>query len=342
MIPVRNVYYMLSYAFRVLTNQGYKGMETEEFHNVAELCAAILCRGVSIQLKRGLVKEYIPKVEPLSSPKGKIDVSDSIKDLTITKRQLVCSHDEFTINCYMNRIIKTTLELLASANINTSRKKDIRRMLLYFKEVDSLDIYRIDWSMQFNRNNQNYRMLINVCWLVIKGLIHTNQEGSVKLMDYLDDQKMHRLYEKFILEYYRTEHTELRAEASQIPWNEANNLMDMLPIMQTDVTLTKGNKTLVIDAKYYSKSVKEHFNRTEVISGNMYQIFTYVKNKTDQLQVDPRNVAGLLLYAKTDEQITPDNDYEIGGNTIGVHTLDLNADFDSIRKELDAIVEKYL
>ena len=46
MIPVQNVYYMLSYAFKVLTEQGYKNLATEKYHNVAELCAAILVRGV--------------------------------------------------------------------------------------------------------------------------------------------------------------------------------------------------------------------------------------------------------------------------------------------------------
>ena len=35
MIPIRNIYHMLSYAFQVLNGQGYKQMATEEFHNVA-------------------------------------------------------------------------------------------------------------------------------------------------------------------------------------------------------------------------------------------------------------------------------------------------------------------
>ena len=41
MIPIKNVYYMLAYAFRDLNEQGYKSIEMEEFHNVAELCTAI-------------------------------------------------------------------------------------------------------------------------------------------------------------------------------------------------------------------------------------------------------------------------------------------------------------
>ena len=91
MIPIQNVYYMLSYAFRVLNEQGYKSIETEEFHNVAELCASILTKGVSLQLKRGLGKEYISETEALSSPRGKIDVTASIKDLSKVKGQLVCT-----------------------------------------------------------------------------------------------------------------------------------------------------------------------------------------------------------------------------------------------------------
>ena len=54
MIRIQNIYYMLSYAFQVLNEQGYKQVATEEFDNVAELCAAILIKGVSLQIKRGL------------------------------------------------------------------------------------------------------------------------------------------------------------------------------------------------------------------------------------------------------------------------------------------------
>ena len=56
MIPVQNIYYMLSYAFQALQTQTYKNLATENFHNTAELCAAILDKGVSTQLKRVLVE----------------------------------------------------------------------------------------------------------------------------------------------------------------------------------------------------------------------------------------------------------------------------------------------
>ena len=153
MIPIQNVYYMLSYAFRVLNEQGYKSIATEEFHNVAELCASILTKGVSLQLKRGLGKEYISETEARSSPRGKIDVTASIKDLSKVKGQLVCTYDDFSVNSYMNRIIKTTMELLLKSKISPARKKEIKKQLVFFGEVDTLDVHTINWSMRFNRNN---------------------------------------------------------------------------------------------------------------------------------------------------------------------------------------------
>lgn len=47
MIRIQNIYYMLAYAFQVLNEQGYENIATEEFDNTAELCAAILARGIS-------------------------------------------------------------------------------------------------------------------------------------------------------------------------------------------------------------------------------------------------------------------------------------------------------
>ena len=299
MIRIQNIYYMLAYAFQVLNEQGYKNIATEEFDNTAELCAAILARGISTQVKRGLGKEYIPQTEALSSLRGKLDISESIKTQTFLKKQMICSYDDFSVNSVMN------------------------------------------WNMQYNRNNQTYRMLISICYLVFKGLLQTQSDGTTKLMDFLDEQRMHRLYEKFILEYYRKEHPELTANASQIPWQLDDDFGDMLPVMQTDIMLTKDEKTLIIDAKYYAHTTQRQYDKNTLHSGNLYQIFTYVKNKEAELAEQPHKVAGMLLYARTDEEIYPEKEYRMSGNQIGVRTLNLDGDFDMIKNQLNEIAEKF-
>lgn len=339
MIRIQNIYYMLSYAFQVLNEQGYKQVTTEKFENFAELCAAILINGVSLQIKRGLNREYLIKTESLSLLHGKIDIASSIKQQSMLKKKLICSYDEFSVNSYMNRIIRTTMDVLIRGDINKSQKKQIRKLLIYFSDVEPLNCNSINWKLHFNKNNQTYQMLISICYLVLKGLLQTTSNGTTKLMDFLDEQRMCRLYEKFILKYYRKEYPDLSASASQIPWNIDDGYIDMLPIMQSDITLKNKEKTLVIDAKYYAHTTQQQYNVNTLHSGNLYQIYTYVKN------LDSGNtgkVSGMLLYAKTDELILPDNSYQMGGNTISVRTLNLDCDFSEIKKQLNDIADEFM
>ena len=71
----------------------------------------------------------------------------------------------------------------------------------------------------------------------------------------------------------------------------------------------------------------------------MYQIYAYVKN---QDRGHTGKVSGLLLYAKTQEALTPDCRYDIDGNIIAAKTLDLNQEFSSIARQLDEAVEEYI
>lgn len=342
MIPIRNIYYMLSYAFKILQEQGYRDIEVEQFDNVGELCAAILSKGISLQLKRGLGREYIENTESLSSLRGRIELSDSIKTQSLLKRQLICSYDVFSENSYMNRILKTTMELLLRSEISKNRKTEIRKLLVFFNNVELIDVHSINWKIQYNRNNQTYRMLISICYLVIKGLLQTTTDGTIRLMDFLDEQRMCRLYEKFILEYYRKEFPQISASASQIPWVVDDDMKEMLPVMQTDIMLSKDARVLIIDAKYYSHTMQTQFDVRTLHSGNLYQIFTYVKNKEAEMAGSPHEVSGMLLYARTDEDSQPDKkEYWMSGNKISVQTLNLNCEFAEVRTQLDAIVVGY-
>lgn len=342
MIHYQNIYHMLAYAFQVLNEQGYKEVALEsDFENTAELLSAILCKGVATQIKRGLIREYIVTKDVLTSPRGKIEISESIKTGSMRKKQLVCAYDDFSTNAYHNRIIKTTFDVLLKANISKERKKEIKKLLIYFDEVETMDIHNINWNQRYDRNNQTYKMLINVCYMVLKGLLQTTQNGNTKLMDFLDEQRMCRLYEKFILEYYRKHFPKMKTSASQIPWALDDGVGIMLPVMQSDIMLSKNEKVLIIDAKYYSHTTQTQYDKHTIHSNNLYQIFTYVKNKDMEYEDLPHEVAGLLLYARTDEEVQPDNSYLMSGNRISVKTLDLNCDFEEIKRQLDQIAISY-
>ena len=340
-IRVRNVFHMLAYAFSALTEQGYRAVATEDFDNAAELCAAILERGVSLQLKRGLGQEYVNRTEARSSLRGAIKATESVKSQAIWRRQLVCSYDEFSVDTTMNRVIKATVALLVRSDISRARKKSLKKLMVYFANVREIDLHTVNWNMRYDRNNRTYRMLMAVCWLVVKGLLQTQSDGSVRMTDFFDEQRMSRLYEKFILEYYRKEHPRLRASASFVEWALDDGMSEGLPAMRSDITLSARGRVLIIDAKYYAATMQTNFDKKTVHSGNLYQIFAYVKNKQAVLERagESVEVSGMLLYAATDEEVQPDVTYRMSGNQIGVRTLDLDRPFEEIRAQLDGIAD---
>ena len=340
-IRVRNLFHMLAYAFSALTEQGYRALATEDFDNAAELCAAILERGVSLQLKRGLGQEYVNRTEARSSLRGTIKVTESVKSQAIWRRQLVCTYDEFSVDTTMNRVIKATVALLVRSDISRARKKSLKKLMVFFADVREIDLHAVEWNMRYDRNNRTYRMLMAVCWLVVKGLLQTQSDGSVRMMDFFDEQRMSRLYEKFILEYYRREHPRLHASAPHIDWVLDDNFSRGLPKMRSDVTLSAGGRVLIIDAKYHTSTMQTYYEKQSVKSENLYQIFTYVKNKQAALERvgESVEVSGMLLYAATDEDIQPDVTYRMSGNRIGATTLDLDRPFEEIRAQLDGIAD---
>ena len=98
---------------------------------------------------------------------------------------------------------------------------------------------------------------------------------------------------------------------------------------------------LIIDAKYYSHTTQTQYDKHTLHSNNMYQIFTYVKNRDYAFGEAEHKVSGMLLYAKTEEEMQPDNVYQMSGNQITVRTLDLNLPFDEIAGQLNAIVKTH-
>ena len=214
---------------------------------------------------------------------------------------MICTYDEFSTNIQFNQIIKSTVLLLLKANITNSRKKSLRKLLLFFSDVNEIDLHFVNWNQQYNRSNQ-----------------------------------------KFLLEYYRKEHPELTANASQIAWQLDDTENQMLPRMQTDIMLSKNNNILIIDAKYYSHMTQQQYGIHTLHSNNLYQIFTYVKNKEFELRNYEHTVSGMLLYAQTDEDIIPNNTYHMSGNQISVLALDLNQDFSKISRTLDDIAKNFL
>ena len=302
--------------------------------------AAILGKGVASQLKQGLYREYILQEEELSVLRGKLNIQGTIRNKIQHKQKLSCEYDELSENNLLNQILKTTMQILVrQKTLKQEHKVVLKKNLVFFDNVDVIEPGQIKWDrIRYQKNNQSYRMLMNVCYLVITGLILSTEKGEVKLATFLDDRAMHSLYEKFILEYYRYHPPASNANPDTMRWGIEDGMVELLRAVVSDITRKHGGRTLIIDAKYYAHTMQSQYDVQSIHSGNLYQVFTYVKNLDKD---NTGNVAGMLLYAKTQEQITPNNKYSMGGNTIWVKTLDLNLPFSQIAEQLEKIAGDY-
>lgn len=343
-ILIRNIYHMLSYAFQELRKNNYENITKEDFEYILDIFAEILYRGVSEQLKQGLYKEYIERHETLSTMRGRLDINGTIRNIIQRKQCLDCEYDELSINNQLNRILKSTMLLLVrSEDVNTKRKRQLHSILPFFNDVDECDLRNVRWSaMRFQRNNRSYRMLMNICYFIVDCSLLTTESGNLRMPTF-SDEHMNRLFERFVLNYYKRHHPSLKANADAIKWNVLEDSesvgLDLLPSMQSDITLHSADHTLIIDTKYYSAMMQSQYDKHTIHSGNLYQIFTYVKNRDKE---HTGNVSGMLLYVRTKEDIAPELDLVIDGNRIMVGTIDLNKEFIHIKEQLDSIVTKWI
>ena len=338
-IHILNIYYMLAYAFKALREGVYVNMVGEDFENAEDLFGEILSLGLSHLLKRGLHRTYEEVHEDMTGLRGKIDMAGTIRHLQNKRQVMSCVHDEFSVNNDFNQILKTTASaLLGTGKLKRSGNR-LKRTLSYFGEVDTLDIHRIRWSaLKYERNNQHYLMLINVCKFVVDGLLLDEANSGnrrIRAME-IDEDAMASLYEGFIREYY-ARHYDLHAMSKQIAWDVPNGTDEsLLPKMQSDVMLSDSSKALIIDAKFYGSIMQENWDCFSIRNSHLYQILAYVNN---QQAMEPRRpVSGMLLYAKTSEGMPETAAWTIGGHDIAVQVLDLAKPFVDLSKQLDEIV----
>lgn len=338
-IFIHNIYYMLTYAFQELKQNNYEEIAGEDFDTILQLFAQILTKGIACQLKQGIYRTYITKLDSIPTLRGKLYIAQTIRNKLGRRQQIACEFDELSEDNIYNQIIKTTvLILIKEESVKKEQKKKLKNMMLFFSNVSTINLVNIKWNMlKFDRNNKSYQMLLYICYFISESILMTTESGKYKMKTFTDEH-LCRLFEKFVLEYYKANHPEYKAQAAQIGWNIDISVSTtyILPIMQTDILLTIDERTLIIDTKYYSHSMQVQYDKPTIHSQNLYQIHTYVMNQDREHK---GKVDGMLLYVKTDEEITPDGQMKTNdGNNIYFRTLDLNVPFEDIKKQLEEYI----
>ena len=337
-IPIRNIFYMLAYSHKELKEREYTRVGSESFDNVLDLYSTILLISVSRLLKGGLIKDYISLEEDLFVIKGKLNLNKTISRNTLYNKKIVVDYDEYSTNILFNKIIKSTLiKLSRSKEISVEKRRSLKKLIPYFTDIDEIILSTIKWhDITFNNNSYRYRFTLKICEYIFKELI-INDEDDLLSKELYDERRLSNIYENFVLNFYKQE-TSYHVSSPQIKWKVEEDVNNNLPIMQTDIVVKKEDRIIIIDTKFYTKNMlkRSETSKEKHISNNLYQIFTYVNNYVSDFE--DSSIEGILLYAKTDEEIQANDRYLINDNKISILNLDLNEDFESIKENLFKVI----
>ena len=197
---------------------------------------------------------------------------------------------------------------------------------------------RVFQQVQIDRNRRYYRFLLSVCQLIHEQLLVDEKSEETRFSD-ISEERMEKLYEDFIIEFYRREqkHYRINHHGRIIAWADegtSEHHRSKIPRMEADVILEAPNRRIIMDAKYYREAYGGRFGG-KLHSANLYQLLAYLRNREATEVPGPKH-EGMLLYPTVDK--TVEVDVRLEGYTILARSIDLAQDWRAIHNRLLALI----
>lgn len=341
-IPVQNLYYLLSYAWDLLSESAPAPVAMDDTRSAPDMLALLLAGAIESLGKRGLYCDYQGRVEETSRLRGRIDFVTSVRRLTHLQARLVCQFDELGIDNMVNGILRTTVDrLLTSASIATEIKARLREAAPVLRGVPAVQLRRGCFQRaKVTRHHRAYRMALSVCEMLYE---LAQPDASGKAYHFADpwaDKGMPRVFETFVRNFLRRHLPEARVSARHLAWDargDTEAAQALLPIMKTDVTIEWGaERCLVLDCKFYANSFAESFDQTKLKSENLYQMAAYLHHHPARAAGGAMH--GVLLYPTVEADFL--HQYDFMGHRLTIASVDLGQRWQSIHGRLLEIVSQ--
>lgn len=340
-IPIKNIYYLLSYAWNKLEEGERINAAQMECETLIDLLASVLANGAAYVLRRGLDRGYVPYLEETATLRGKIDAATTLKRTYFAAPRIFCEYDEFQHNILQNQILKTTIfNVLRLPELHRDIRGRLEQCYRKLTNIDRLTLTKRHFGLvQLHRNNGFYDLLLDVCQLIHENLFVDEQNGTATFNDFVrDEKKMAVLFEAFVRNFYKREQRQFKVEREYIEWDAEplnDDSHDLLPKMQTDISLTSSDRKIIIDTKYYKEALQTHYDKQTIISANLYQIHAYLTN-LEALGGVNAHCEGILLYPTVTQELNIQQ--KIKGHRVSVRTIDLSQEWPIIKQRLLRII----
>ena len=355
-IPVRNIWLLLLYAsqlYRELPASRRVELEDAPDH-IPYLVAEILTNAVARRLRRNLSHGYQRRRADLNRVRGRIDLFRTERRQLLQRGSVACIFDELTVDTPRNRYVRTALTHIAGVISKLTGHPDLERRCrdLAFRLERAGVVGYLD-----SRHAGTAAVLDNVGWvgaherqtlaaarLALNLSIPTEQSG-LALLPIVNrrETKGWKLYEDAVAGFFAValSHRGWKVRhGGHIQWPATDptpGLHAIMPEMITDIVLERREQRIVIDTKFTSIVGRSQFGKQTLKSGNMYQLYAYLRSQEQPGDPISRHSTGVLLYPSLG--VDYDESAIIQGHRVSFATVDLAADSQTIRSQLLRIVD---
>lgn len=341
-IPIENIYYLFCYAWDHFEEAQSVPLGATASPDLPNLLARVLLHGSRALLRRGLDRNYQDCSDEIATVRGRIELGESLKLQARSIRRLVCEFDELSHDLLHNQIIKASLRRLARAQ--TIDRKLAHELVLTaqrMRDVSDIWLERSAFArVQLHRNNAYYKFILKAAELAFDCLLPDPSSNGFAFHDIMRDEiKMRKVFESFVRNFYRSEQREFSVLPLTIHWDAEMSSatgVSRIPDMIVDIYLRSKTRRLIIDTKYYAKALQQSQHGTPSFhSGNLYQIFAYLKNAAADAAF--AGCEGMLLYPQVGPRLL--ESYHIQGHPVTLATIDLAQPWPGIAKDLINLLE---
>jgi 5-methylcytosine-specific restriction enzyme subunit McrC len=338
-IPIANLYYLLCYAWNRLEDDELVDVGQLEGTDSVNLLAQLLTALARQALRRGLNRDYLGRREDVACLRGRVLLAESSRRLLLQHGRAACEFDELDHNNLPNQILLATLLNLRDADsISADNRDALSALIRELRTIEPADLQSgLFRRVRLHRSNAHYGLLLAVCELAYDCVMPEPGAGPHRLRGFVEDHRLlAKVYENFVHNFYAAhapDHGYAGVGAPKVKWAAVPAdpaSAALLPSMNTDVVLRGAERRIIIDCKFHHEALAGRFERDTLISANLYQIFTYVKNQRHAAGWE--KCEGLLLYPAVADDFVAD--YDMDGNRIRAATLDLAQSCDQIRDRL--------
>ena len=344
-IPIANIYYLLCYAWRHVEEADIVRLEElAGLNGTHHLLGKILAEGTFRLLRRGIDRGYREVQEDLAGIRGKLAVGETAKRALRSRGRAACEFEELSQDVLHNRILRSTLaSLLALPDLDTGVRREVRTA---YQKLEGISLVRLNQrsfgQIKLDRNRYLYRFLMSVCRLIHDHLLVDQRSGQARFLDFREDEtRMWKLFEDFVIEFYRREQDEFGVNRGGrgIPWDAEGTpeyYRSLLPRMEADVLLDSPERRIILDCKYYKNgALNVHYGTKSLRSDHLYQLLAYLRNCEATTKSEPK-LEGILLYPVIDEPLAVD--VRLEGFPIRARGINLAQDWPRIHTDMLAVI----